>query len=75
MAAADERLEANIVALLYGPGAASVWSVGELERAVGGDIEVVDALDRLFKAGVVHRCGHFVFVTRAAMRALQLADF
>jgi hypothetical protein len=43
-------------------------SVSEVVREIGNDTAVVDALARLDGAGLVHRCGHFVFSTTAARR-------
>lgn len=50
------------------------WSVGELERELGGDVSVIVAIDALHAAGVVHRCEGFVWATRAAARAGWLAS-
>lgn len=49
------------------------WSVHEVELEVGDHIETVDGLSGLHRAGLIHRCGEFVFATRAAVRAQQLA--
>lgn len=59
---------------LYRSGDIGVWSVRELERSLGSGLAVTDALDRLHKAGVIHRCGQFVLITRPAVRTLQLAE-
>jgi hypothetical protein len=71
----DDRLERDIVALLSNHGPTGLWSIGEVRQALGGALVITDALDRLHKAGVIHRCGEFVLITRAAARSLQLAEF
>ena len=43
------------------------WSVAEVEGEIGKGAETADALARLYAAGLVHRCGEFVFATRAAI--------
>jgi hypothetical protein len=45
------------------------WSVGEFVLELGSRIEVEDALTRLHGAGLAHRCGEFVWATRAALVA------
>lgn len=49
-------------------------SVEELERELGsGPHAVADALADLAAAGLLHRHGRFVFLTRAAVRAHELS--
>jgi hypothetical protein len=45
------------------------WAVRELVLEIGDQMEVEDALARLHGAGLVHRCGEFVWATRAAIAA------
>ena len=45
------------------------WAVRELVLEIGSQIDVEDALARLHGAGLVHRCGEFVWATRAALAA------
>lgn len=45
------------------------WAVRELVLEIGDQMEVEDALARLHGAGLVHRCGEFVWATRAALAA------
>jgi hypothetical protein len=48
------------------------WSVAEVQREIG-DPDMADiALARLHRVGLIHRCGEFVFATRAGVRANQL---
>lgn len=49
-------------------------SVSEICLGIGDALAVTDAIDRLHKFGVIHRCGEFVLMTRAAARTLQLAE-
>ena len=62
----DDR---TILALLLDPGARGVWSADELAREINNPRAVSDALARLDVAGFIHRCGRFVFATRAAQSA------
>lgn len=48
------------------------WSVTEVEREIGEGAETTDALAQLYAAGLVHRCGEFVFATRAAIHSERL---
>jgi hypothetical protein len=57
-----------IFGLLTTPNEQRPWSVGELALEIG-KIDVEDALARLHGAGLVHRCGEFVWATRAALAA------
>ncbi|HEY8304522.1 MAG TPA: hypothetical protein VIG42_08040 [Solirubrobacteraceae bacterium] len=45
-----------------------VWSVEELVMEIGRRLDTTDAVAALHGAGFVHRCGEFVFATRAAIR-------
>jgi hypothetical protein len=58
-----------VFGLLLDPGEQRPWSVRELVLEIGGQIDVEDALARLHGAGLVHRCGEFVWATRAALAA------
>jgi hypothetical protein len=63
----DSPTEQTILMLLL-TGRQSVWSVDELVAEIGRRLDTMDTLDRLKAAGLVHRCGDFVFATRAAVR-------
>jgi hypothetical protein len=65
----DATVERDILTLLAG---ARLWSVDELQRELANALAVTDALTRLHRAGLIHRLGEFVFITRAAQRSLQL---
>jgi len=70
----DDQLEGDILALLNSTGTPGLFSVSEICRGIGDPLAVTDAIDRLHKFGVIHRCGEFVLITRAAARTLQLAE-
>lgn len=74
-APADEETETDfaILALLLDPEIPGLWSADEITREIGKQNAVRDGLVRLHGAGLVHRCGEFVFPTRAAARFDQLA--
>lgn len=58
--------------LLADPG---LWSVDEAKREAGGNpLLIEDGLNRLHAAGLIHRVdGKFVFPTKAAIRASEIA--
>ena len=66
----DDALERALMALLlaWHPGQ---LSIGELARELGP--HAADAARELEAAGLAHRHGEFVFATRAAVRAAELA--
>lgn len=53
-------------------GASWPWSVPELALELESEVDAVDAVNRLQRAGLLHRCGDFVFPTRSARRAAEL---
>lgn len=61
----QRTVERAIATLLLESGGAP-WTTGELVRELGDRVDALDAIDRLARAGVVHRHGDLVFATRAA---------
>jgi hypothetical protein len=61
------RTEQAILMLLLSDGQC-VWSLKELVMQIGRKLDTEDAVDALQAAGLIHRCGDFVFATRAAVR-------
>jgi len=61
--------KAGIYGLLTTPDAQRPWSIRELELEVSYPINVPDAIASLYGAGLIHRCGEFVWATRAALAA------
>jgi hypothetical protein len=68
-----DRVEQAILALLLVADEQRPWSVGEVELEIGDRIDTVDGLAALHRAGLIHRCGEFVFAARTAVRAERLA--
>ncbi len=68
----DEDVDQEILSLLMidSPGP---WSVDEISCALGNAIAAHDGVSRLAAAGLVHRLDRFVFPTRAAVRAREIA--
>ncbi len=67
------QIERVILTLLLDPNVHGPWSVRQIGRELGDDVEGEDAVASLHGAGLVHRCHDLVFPTRAA-RCLQLAE-
>lgn len=67
----EEGIDLAVLTLLL-DGHAGLWSVDEVAREIGDPL-AGDSLARLYGAGLVHRCGEFVFATRAAVRVAQIA--
>jgi hypothetical protein len=65
----DRQVEGAILGLLLSFDAGSIWSVEEVVRELSASrIQVMDGLASLRAAGLLHRCGDFVFASRAAAR-------
>ena len=64
--------DSGVYGLLIQPTQQRPWSVGELVLELGSRLNVEDALARLHGAGLVHRCGEFVWATRAALAAEKI---
>ena len=71
---ADERdsVEQAVLVMLLAPHV-GLWSDEEVAREVGDPRAAADAIASLYGTGLVHRLGGFVFATRPAVRAVQLA--
>jgi hypothetical protein len=70
----DETLagiESAIHAMLLVVDEQRPWSICEVQREIGSD--VTDALRSLEGRGLLHRCGEFVWATRAALAADEIA--
>jgi hypothetical protein len=59
----------SIFERLTRPNEQRPWSVGELVLELRDSIGVEDTLTRLHAVGLIHRCGEFVWATRAALAA------
>lgn len=58
---------AAILGLLLNFDAGSIWAIEEIVRQLSAPaLDVIDGLADLQAAGLIHRLGDFVFVTRAA---------
>jgi predicted transcriptional regulator len=63
--------DAVLLMTLMHENANGPWAVDELARELEHDVE--DELRRLYGAGLIHRLDGFVWATRAAVRADELA--
>jgi hypothetical protein len=67
-----DRVQQTILVLLLAADEQRPWSEAEIALEVGEHLATADALACLRAAGLVHRCGGFVFASRAAARADEL---
>ncbi len=63
-----DRNDAMVLQLLLDPEHKTPLSEHELVLEIGDRLAVADSLARLYGAGLIHRCGEFVFSTAAARR-------
>ncbi len=70
----EAHTDAVILESLLDRDAQRPWTVDEIARDLGDPIDATDGLSRLAKAGLVHRLEGFVFASRAALRADQIAQ-
>jgi hypothetical protein len=67
-----KRTESTILCLLLNRTNQRPWAVEELIREIGRSDDTTDAVASLHGSGLIHRCGDFVFPTRAAVRLDQI---
>jgi len=67
-----DELEFVVLVLLLEAGGPALWSLGELAREVGCELATTRAIAGLDAAGLVNRCGRFVWPSRAACRFCEL---
>jgi hypothetical protein len=64
-----DQVEQAVFMLLVVRDEQRPWSVREVELEIGDTAGVADSLAHLRGAGLIHRCGEFVWATRAALHA------
>lgn len=67
-----DRMEAAVLSMLLDPDAQRPWSVDEVVREAGDRNGALDALASLIGCGLVNRCGDAVWISRAALRAIEI---
>jgi predicted transcriptional regulator len=67
------QADGNILLWLTLDHAQRPWSVDEVARELGDRNDATDALTRLHAVGLIHRMGEFVWATRAAIHAEEIA--
>lgn len=73
-AESEQMIESGILDRLIYPSDQRPWSIDELIRDIGQRLGVTDAVAKLHGLGLIHRTSdNFVFATRAAVRANELA--
>jgi hypothetical protein len=68
----DDEIDEAVMSLLLDQRR-GLWSVEEIASEMKDRVDAEDGLARLAAAGLVHRLDGFVFATRAAARASDLA--
>ena len=64
--------DSTVLQTLCDPDYQQPASAEEIAREVGDRLAAEDALERLYRAGLIHRLDDFVWATRAALRAKGL---
>lgn len=67
----DAQEDSAILALLMLETSHRPWAVEEIAREMGRD--VTDSLNRLYGGGLIHRLESFVWASRAAVMADEIA--
>jgi hypothetical protein len=70
----EAHTDAVILEALLDSDAQRPWAVDEIARVLNDPIDASDGLGRLVRAGLVHRLDGFVFASRAALRADEIAQ-
>jgi len=70
----DNQVEDIVLRLMLDDDTPRLWSVGEIAVALGDEIKAADAIIHLHAAGLIHRLDQYLWPTRPAARATQLAD-
>lgn len=70
----QDHTDAVILEALLDSDAQRPWAVDEVARLLNDPIDASDGLGRLVRAGLVHRLDGFVFASRAALRADEIAQ-
>lgn len=71
--AGDESVQQAVMSMLLDTAQQRPWAVAEIQCAIGDANKASDALANLRADGLIHRCGEFVFASRAAVRADEIA--
>ncbi len=66
-----DAVEQTLLSMLVAHG--GLWSEEEVVREMGDANAAADAIANLYGTGLVHRLDGFVFATRPAVRAAELA--
>jgi predicted transcriptional regulator len=67
----DAQQQGAILTMLLSESSLGPWSADEIAREMGRD--VTDSLRRLYGAGLIHRLDGFVWASRAAVLADEIA--
>ena len=70
----SERLDGMILGLLVGHDQQRPWSEDEITRAIGGHTPVLNSLERLHRARLIHRWDEFVSATNAAVHLQDITQ-
>jgi hypothetical protein len=70
----EARADWFVLDLLLNNDVQRPWAISEVVREYGHEMNAIDAIDRLYGAGLIHKTADgFVFASRAAIRYSELA--
>jgi hypothetical protein len=69
----DAQTDTTILEVLLDDDAQRPWTENEVALVLNDPIAASDGLGRLARAGLIHRLDGFVFASRAALHAAELA--
>lgn len=70
----EDHIDGVILEFLLDDDAQRPWTEEEVSRMVEDATAAADGIGRLSRAGLVHRLDGFVFASRAALRAAEIAQ-
>lgn len=70
----DAEIDGMILSMLVHDDSHRPWSIEEVAREIGSPADATDGLGRLDRAGLTRRLEGYVFASRAALRAEEIAQ-
>lgn len=70
----EKHIDGVILSVLLAGDAQRPWSEDEIAREIEDPVAAADSLKRLARGGLIHRLDGFVFASRAAQVAEEIAQ-